>query len=111
MTLRPTLLVAPCAVVLLAARAFALPPPATAPAVEVQRLETQGADRPLGIGDPKPRLSWRLASTKRGVRQAAFQVRVATTAEGAQRGPADLWDSDEVAAADPWAVYGGKPLA
>ena len=79
-------------------------------AVEVTRLQAQATDRPLGIDDPRPRLRWALASAARGVRQAAFQVRVASAPELVRRGRADLWDSGRVAAAEPGVVYAGKPL-
>ena len=87
-------------------------PAAPAPAaVEVTRLQAQATDRPLGIDDKHPRLRWALASTARGVRQAAFQVRVASAPELVRGGRADLWDSGRVVSAEPGVVYAGKPLA
>jgi alpha-L-rhamnosidase len=86
----------------------AAPAPA---AVEVTRLQAQATDRPLGIDDKHPRLRWALASTARGVRQAAFQVRVASVPELVRGVRADLWDSGRVVSAEPGVVYAGKPLA
>jgi alpha-L-rhamnosidase len=80
-------------------------------AVTVERLEAQAAARPLGIDDPAPRLSWVLASARRGVRQTAFEVRVASSPDLLRGGRADLWDSGRVASADPWTRYAGRPLA
>jgi alpha-L-rhamnosidase len=85
--------------------------PASPEVVEVVRLETSAADRPLGIDDALPRLSWALASAARGVRQAAFQVLVASAPDRVREGRADLWDSGRVASADPFVVYAGRPLA
>ncbi|NTU85494.1 MAG: imidazolonepropionase, partial [Chloroflexales bacterium] len=43
-----------------------------------------------------PRLSWIMECDRRGARQAAWQVRVASSRERLERGPADLWDSGRV---------------
>lgn len=88
--------------------AAAAPAPAS---LSVSRLETNGATDPLGIDDPAPRLSWRLESTERGVRQRAFRVLVSRTraALGARRG--DVWDSGRVESPDPWTVFAGAALA
>ncbi|MEQ4719549.1 hypothetical protein [Nonomuraea sp. B19D2] len=59
---------------------------------------------PLGIGTPVPRLSWRLASDRRGDAQHAYRVRV--HARGAL-----VWDSGWVEGQDVSADYGGAPLA
>ena len=88
----------------------ALPPAGGATRFDVVRLEVQATERPLGLDDPAPRLSWALASDARGVRQAAFEVRVASSPERLQQDPPDLWDSGRVASADPFVVYAGRPL-
>ncbi len=51
---------------------------------------------PVGIDTLKPRFSWVLESTRRGARQAAYQVLVATTEAGLATNNADLWDSGKV---------------
>jgi len=84
-------------------------PQRAAATVKVERLETQATGQALGIADKAPRLSWILTSTRRGVKQEAFELRVGTTPELVESGP-DLWDSGRVASADPWAPYAGKPL-
>ena len=71
-------------------------------------LETQAAREPLGIASPAPRLSWKIASTRRGVLQAAYRVLVATKADLAREGKADVWDSKRVASADPWVDLRGS---
>ncbi len=63
---------------------------------------------PLGIGDPAPRLSWKLQSSgqARGETQSAYQVQV-----GSSPGAADLWDSGKVAgSATVDVLYAGQPL-
>lgn len=83
---------------------------APADAVTLARLETDAAAEPLGIDDPAPRLSWALASARRGVRQKGYRVLVASRPELAREGGADIWDSGRVASADPWAIYAGPAL-
>jgi alpha-L-rhamnosidase len=73
-------------------------------------LETNAAAQPLGIDDRAPRLSWAIASGRRGVMQKALRVLVASKPELARAGKADVWDSGQVASADPWVVYAGPAL-
>jgi alpha-L-rhamnosidase len=79
--------------------------------IKLERLETQATAQALGVGDPAPRFSWILSSTRRGVKQAAFEIRVATTEEWLASEAPDVWASGRVAMADPWTRYAGKPLA
>jgi alpha-L-rhamnosidase len=79
-------------------------------AVEVRRLEAQATREPLGVDDAAPRLSWILASERRGVRQAAFRILVGTDEKALTRGSADAWDSGLLESPDPWATYAGAPL-
>ncbi|GGX80222.1 alpha-L-rhamnosidase [Streptomyces fructofermentans] len=75
----------------------------TAPTVEYVR-------HPLGLDTPHPRLSWPMASDEAGARQSAYQVRVASTADGLAR--PDIWDSGRVASAESVLVaYAGPRLA
>jgi alpha-L-rhamnosidase len=77
----------------------------------LSRLETDAAAEPLGIANPSPRFSWALESAKRGVRQSAFRVLVASKPELTRAGRADVWDSRELTSSDPWVVYRGPALA
>jgi alpha-L-rhamnosidase len=74
-------------------------------------LETQSAREPLGIADAAPRLSWRIASSKRDTLQTAYRVLVATKPELVREGKADVWDSTRVDSADSWVTYAGPALA
>src|SRR5438034_50732 len=86
-----------------------LTPAATASLV-VERLETNGAATPLDIDDISPRFTWILTSERRKVMQTAFRVLVASRAELLREGLADIWDSHDVASANPWLVFAGPAL-
>ncbi len=66
---------------------------------------------PLGIGETSPRLSWMLDSTRRGERQGAYQVLVASSRELLNAGQGDLWDSGKITSDESAHVlYAGKAL-
>jgi alpha-L-rhamnosidase len=66
---------------------------------------------PLGIGTGRPRLSWQLAVTHRGVRQSAFEILVASTAELLAAEDGDVWASGRVEGEENVLVeYGGPEL-
>jgi len=69
--------------------------------VSVSDLLTNGLEDPLGIGGEDPRLSWQLDSDRRGVKQTAYQVRLA-----------GVWNSGRVNSRRSVDVrYAGPPLA
>jgi len=80
-------------------------------AVQAVGLRSEYATNPLGIDVRKPRLSWQLQSTARGLVQSAYQVRVAGR-ERSLRGGQDLvWDSGRVASSESiHRAYEGPPL-
>lgn len=66
---------------------------------------------PLGIDDPRPRLSWRMTGSE-GAVQTAYQIMVASTLKKLRASDADLWDSGRVQSADCTGVaYAGDALA
>ena len=80
-------------------------------AVSVTGLRAEYVASPLGVETNKPRLSWLLLSRGRNVRQSAYRVTVASSAEALAAGAADLWDSGRVNVSDCFSVpYGGVPL-
>ena len=84
---------------------------APALAVEVQDLRCEYLKDPLGIDTTTPRLSWIMLSDRRGDRQTAYQVLVASTAELLAADKGDLWDSGKVdSRQSAQIVYVGKPL-
>lgn len=59
-------------------------------------LLTEFVDSPLGVEELRPQLSWRLKTARRGARQSAYRVEVASSAEALVSGLADVWDSGRV---------------
>ncbi|MGW0074788.1 alpha-L-rhamnosidase [Streptomyces cellulosae] len=52
------------------------------------------ARHPLGLDEPRPRFSWPMAAGEPGLRQTAYQLRVATSVSALAR--PDVWDSGRV---------------
>ncbi len=68
---------------------------------------------PLGLDEPRPRLSWLLSSSSsaRGARQSAYQVLVASSEAKLRANRGDLWDSGRVASnAQNQIVFAGRPV-
>ena len=84
----------------------------TAHGVDVVALRCEQRVNPLGIDASKPRLSWQLdAGAARGVKQAAYQVLVASTPELLAQERGALWDSGKVVSDQSVFVeYAGQPL-
>lgn len=64
-----------------------------APPVQVVHLRCENQIEPLAIVADTPRLSWQMDQYRRGTRQTAYQVMVASSPELLKKGKADLWDS------------------
>lgn len=64
--------------------------------VSVVDLNVDHVTAPLGIDQPRPLLSWRLDGTARGLRQTAYQIRVASSEAALKAGRADIWDSGKI---------------
>jgi hypothetical protein len=94
----------------LAASTAAAAPAADAEAPSVAGLTTNALHEPLGIPLAAPSLSWKLDGKRRGVAQAAYQVRFATS-PGRLADP-DVWDSGRVESGRSVNVkYAGPALA
>jgi len=63
----------------------------------VYDLRTEHLINPLGLDEPRPRLSWKIADPRFGAVQRAWQVQAATEEEVLRSGRPDLWDSGKVA--------------
>jgi alpha-L-rhamnosidase len=76
-------------------------------------LRTEATPEALGIDNAKPRFTWRLEASRPDVRQTAYRVMVAGTAQAAAsgQGAALRWDSKLVRSADPFAIHAGPPLS
>jgi len=88
-------------------------PPQTAatPSVTVTGLRTEYKENPAGIDARAPRFAWQLRSDARGVRQTAYQLRVAGSEPDLRAGRRLVWDSGRVASdASVHVAYAGPPL-
>ncbi len=80
-------------------------------ALQVNMLAVEGRDSLLGTDIVAPRLSWKIQSQKRDVKQTAYQVFVASSKEALDKGNSDIWNSGKVEADSSLNVtYKGKPL-
>jgi alpha-L-rhamnosidase len=74
-------------------------------------LRCESLQGPLGIDITRPRLSWQLQDTRRGVRQTAYEILVASGPALLEAGKADVWDSGRTESAESVSVsYGGPAL-
>ena len=77
-------------------------------ALSVDGLRVEYLTNPIGIDVVQPRLSWRIASTRRNTIQAAYQLQVGTSEANLTRGANLLWDSGKkVSDASVFVDYGG----
>ncbi|MEU4261761.1 alpha-L-rhamnosidase [Streptomyces argenteolus] len=70
------------------------PAPAATGRARVTEPTVEYVRRPLGLDTPRPRLSWPMTSDLADRRQAAYQLRVATSPD--RLGEPDVWDSGKV---------------
>jgi len=79
--------------------------------LSVSYLRCEYLVNPLGIDERTPRLSWIIDSNRRGAKQIAYRLRVASTSEQLAKNAADLWDSGRIESNQTTHVaYAGKPL-
>ncbi|MBI1334512.1 MAG: Bacterial alpha-L-rhamnosidase [Armatimonadetes bacterium] len=64
--------------------------------VSVLNLRCEYQTSPSLVDVARPRLAWQLQSAERGLRQTAYQILVASSAEALKKGKGDLWDSGKV---------------
>ena len=62
----------------------------------VEDLRVESLVCPLGVEAAQPRLSWRMTSSRRSARQAAFRVSVASDPQRLDTDQPDLWDSRKI---------------
>jgi len=77
----------------------------------ITNLRCEYRDNPLGIDITQPRLSWQLMTDRRGAKQSAYQILVASTVDQLASNQADLWDSGKVNSDQSvHVVYAGQTL-
>lgn len=59
----------------------------------VSRLRCEYLKNPVGIDEPRPRLSWQLNTSRRGAKQTAYRIFAASQRRILSEGKADLWDT------------------
>src|SRR5687767_4983421 len=80
-------------------------------ALHISNLRCEYLVDPLGIDELAPRLSWMVESVRRGARQIAYRIRVASTLKKLAAGEGDRWDSGRVDSNQTTHVtYSGKQL-
>lgn len=76
-----------------------------------QKLRIEYLVNPIGIEETHPRLTWVVESARRGARQIAYRILVASTPERLAQDRGDLWDSGKVASDQTVNIaYAGLPL-
>jgi alpha-L-rhamnosidase len=67
-----------------------------ASALDVLDLKAHSAVEPMGLEDQAVRLSWRLQSPDRDVRQTRYEIQAASARELLEAGTPDLWHAGEI---------------
>jgi alpha-L-rhamnosidase len=77
-----------------------------------KQLSCESLAEPLGMDAARPRLSWKLSDPRRGAKQTAYQIEVASSKAKLESGQPDLWDSGKVSSeASRNVSYQGPALA
>jgi len=77
----------------------------------VDGLRCEYSREPLGVDIKDPHFSWTARSPRRDMKQAAYQVLVATSEEALSRNRGDAWDSGKVESPQSAHIrYEGRPL-
>src|ERR1035438_763205 len=62
----------------------------------INQLRCEYLLNPMGIGATNPRLSWIITSDRRGERQTAYQILVASSTKLLGQDKGDLWNTGQV---------------
>lgn len=101
----------PWMAVLVATLLCGLPDGARASGLIPSHLRCEYRVDPLGIDEPRPRLSWIVESSRRGQKQTAYRIVVGSDEKTLKAGKGDLWDSGKVPSDETVnIVYAGMPL-
>lgn len=72
----------------------------------IMKLQTDYRYNPMGIDYTEPEFNWVMESTRRGEKQTAYRLGVASTYDKAVSGDFDIWDSGKVETDETHAYYG-----
>ncbi len=79
--------------------------------MRVSHLTAESRVRPIGLDRRHPQLGWRLEADRRGQRQTAYQIVVATSRSRVLSDRVDVWDSGKTASDESIGIeYQGPPL-
>lgn len=79
--------------------------------IEINMLQCEELDNPLGIDNTSPHFSWLLQSVEQESKQTAYQILVASSEKLLSEGKADLWNSGKIESDESvWVLYDGIPL-
>ncbi len=82
-----------------------------AESLKTVNLTCESLKNPIGVDVKQPRLSWKLESDKRGEKQTAYHLLVASSRVKLDKDLGDLWDTGRVKTDQSiHVVYNGKPL-
>jgi len=78
---------------------------------QVVSLQCESQVNPLGIDRENPLLQWKIADSRRGAKQTACQILVATSSDNIRKDIGDLWDTGKIESDQSVHVaYAGQPL-
>lgn len=84
----------------------------TRSSLDVDGLQCENLNEPLGIDNTSPHFSWVLNSKEQGAEQTAYQILVASDKKYLSEGKADLWNSGKMESDKSNGVlYQGSPLS
>lgn len=84
---------------------------ASAQSLQVNHLQCENKENPLGIEATAPRFSWQIQSDQRNVFQSAYQIIIADNLQSLQNNSGNIWDSKKVVSGASILVpYVGKGL-
>ena len=94
----------------LALASFILPP-AFSQKIEVNFLQVERRENPVGIDHPNPHFSWQIHTSQKNFLQAAYQVMVSDDSLALTRNIANVWDSrKQTTAVSNGIAFNGKKL-
>lgn len=73
-------------------------------------LRCEHLERPMGIDNPHPRLSWKIASPHDGAQQSAYRILIASDSLELLKDGTAWWDSGKQLSQDMLLTYSGRPL-
>lgn len=77
---------------------------------QVGSLRCEHLDRPLGIDNPHPRLSWQMIDESNGARQIAYEITLGTDSLAVSKGEGNVWKSGRIDRNDIRIAYEKKDL-